>query len=359
MPDHPARLANLRAALADRELDQLLVTNLVNARYLAGFTGTNGALVVTAGEAVLFTDFRYMAQAAEQAPGFEIVDGGHAARQALAERILEIGGRAGFDDADMRVQAHAALVGAIADGVEMVPAAGLVERLRSIKDSAEIASISAAARLADSIYDALAERGLAGRRERDVAWQIELLAHELGAEGLSFPPIVAAGPHGALPHAHPRDAPIPPGELVVLDLGVIVDGYCSDATRTFASGNVSDHAREIFDIVATAQRAALDAIAPGIECKAVDAAARDVIDGAGYGGRFGHSTGHGVGLEVHERPTLAARSEDSLEPGHVVTVEPGVYIPGELGVRIEDLIVVEAGGPRILSLASKDLLVVD
>ena len=358
-PDGGAsRLARLRALIAERELDQLLVSNLVNVRYLSGFTGTNGTLLIGAGEALLLTDFRYTAQAAEQAPGFELLDGGQKPRELLASRFAAPG-KIGFDDADMRVQSHAALVKELPEGAELVAAAGLVEGLRAVKEPAEIEAIARAAAVADSIYAALADEGLVGRSERDVAWRIETLAREHGASGLSFPPIVAAGAHGALPHAEPRDVPIAAGQLVVLDLGVIVDGYCSDGTRTFATGDVGESAREVYELVLEAQLAGLAAVTAGAICSAVDAVARDLITAAGHGERFGHSLGHGVGLEVHELPTLSARSDAPLQPGHVVTVEPGVYVEGEFGVRIEDLVVVQDGAPRVLSSFSKELTVVD
>lgn len=351
------RLAQLRELIAERELDQLLVSNLVNVRYLSGFTGTNGTLLIDGDEALLLTDFRYTTQAAEQAPGFELLDGGQKPRELLASRMAAPG-RIGFDDADMRVQSHAALVEALPEGSELIAASGLVERLRAIKEPQEIEAIARAAKIADSIYETLAADGLIGRSERDVAWRIETLARERGATGLSFAPIVAAGAHAALPHAEPRDEAIAAGKLVVLDLGVVVDGYCSDATRTFATGDVGDAARTIYELVLEAQLAGLDAVRVGAACSAVDAAARKVIAAAGHGEQFGHSLGHGVGLEVHEQPTLSARSEAALESGHVVTVEPGVYLDGRFGVRIEDLVVVQDGQPRVLSTFSKQLTVV-
>ncbi|MBI5310320.1 MAG: aminopeptidase P family protein, partial [Actinobacteria bacterium] len=258
MTSNPPRLARLRALIAERELDQLIVSNLVNVRYLSGFTGTNATLLIAADEAVLLTDFRYTTQAAEQAPGFEILDGGPKPRELLVSRLVALG-KIGFDDADMRVQSHTALVKELPEGTELTPAAGLVERLRAVKETGEIDAIAAAAALADSIYETLAEDGLAGRTESEVAWRIETLARERGASGLSFPPIVAAGAHGALPHAEPRDEPIDKGQLVVLDLGVVVDGYCSDATRTFATGDIGDEARAVYELVLAAQLAGLDA----------------------------------------------------------------------------------------------------
>lgn len=352
------RLAALRAVLLEREINGLLVTHAENVRYLCGFTGTNGTLLIDADRSILLTDFRYIEQAADQSPEFEVVDGGTAPREKLAEEMKGLA-RIGFDEADMRVKSHAALLEELPDGTELIEAAGIIEGLRAVKDSAEIDAIARAAIVADSIYATLAEDGLIGRSEADVAWRIEWLARERGASGLSFPPIVAAGAHGALPHAEPRERKIGAGELVVLDLGVVVDGYCSDCTRTFATGTIHGQAKEIYEVVLDAQLKGLAVIAPGAECQAVDGAAREVITAAGHGELFGHSTGHGVGIEVHEQPTLSARSKDVLAIGNVVTVEPGIYLPGEFGVRIEDLVVVAEDGPRVLTPFSKQLLVVD
>lgn len=357
MSARAGRLARLRALIAERELDRLLVTGGANVRYLTGFSGTNGTLLVGANEALLLTDFRYLEQAAADAPGWEIVDGGAKPYDILATR-LDGALRVGFDDADLRVRSHTRLREAFPQGVELVAAAGLVERLRTVKDESELDAIVRAAAITDSIYETLANEGLSGRTETEVAWRIETLARERGASGVSFPPIVAAGSHGALPHAEPRELAIEKNQLVVLDLGVIFDGYCSDATRTFATGALGEQPLAVYQLVFEAQQTALDAIAPGVACRAVDKAARDVIDQAGHGERFGHSTGHGVGMEVHELPTLAARSEDVLAVGNVVTVEPGVYVSGEFGVRIEDLVIVDSGGPRILSKFDKQLTVV-
>jgi Xaa-Pro aminopeptidase len=354
MDEHKIRLKKLRELVAEKELSQLLISNPHNVRYISGFTGSNGTLLVGADDAILLTDFRYTVQAAEQSPVFETIDGGSEPRKALVERFPE-GGKIGFDDADMRVKAHEAWKAAIPEGIELVPTDGLVEKLRMIKDDNEIDAIARASMIGDSIYASLAENGLVGHNESEIAWQIEVMARERGASGLSFPSIVAAGSHGALPHAEPRDRKIEKGELVTLDLGVVYNGYCSDCTRTFATGPISDSAKEAYELVLAAQIKGLEAIVAGAESKAVDAAARDVIVAAGQGELFGHSTGHGVGIEVHELPTLSTRSESTLEVGNVVTVEPGVYVPGEFGVRIEDLVVVAEDGPRILTPFSKEL----
>jgi Xaa-Pro aminopeptidase len=257
------------------------------------------------------------------------------------------------------VAAHRKLTEKVADGVELEAAGGLVERLRAVKDDDEVASMRAAAELADAAYESLFERGLAGRTERDVATDLVRFMEDSGAEGPSFAPIVAAGEHGALPHAEARDVEIPADTLVVVDFGALLDGYCSDCTRTFATGTVSDGAREIYELVERAQAEALDATTAGAECRAVDAVARDIIDGAGHEEHFGHGLGHGVGLEVHELPVLRATSEGWLRAGNVLTVEPGVYLPGFGGVRIEDLVVVTDSGAEVLTPFTKELLTLD
>ena len=233
-----------------------------------------------------------------------------------------------------------------------------MERLRQVKDADELASIAAAAELADDVWLWSLERGLAGRAEREVARAAEARIRELGAEP-SFPAIVAAGPNGALPHAEPGEREIGRGELVVFDMGAELDGYCSDGTRTFATGEPGEEARAVYEVVREAQAAALGAVAAGVEGEAVDTVARKVIEAAGHGERFGHGLGHGVGLEVHEAPRVSQRSEDLLEAGEVVTIEPGVYLPGRLGVRIEDLVIVTEEGSRNLSGLSKELQLVE
>lgn len=357
MSTHARRIDALRELLADRELSALLVTGIVNVRYLTGFTGTAGVLLVDPATALLVTDFRYTEQAAVQAPHCEIADGERKPRELIAARMPRPG-RVGFDDADMRVRAHEAWRKELPQDVDLVAAAGLVEQLREVKDPDEIDAIARAAKVADAVYERIAADGLTGRTETEVAWAIASQAHDSGASGLSFPPIVAAGAHGALPHAEPRDHAIERGEPVVLDLGVIVDGYCSDATRTFFTDDPTESQLAIYELVLAAQSAALETVAAGVPCRDVDAAARQTIDAAGHGERFGHSTGHGVGLEVHEGPTLAVVSTTELRAGNVVTVEPGVYLPGEFGVRIEDLVVVTATGAEILSTFTKEPTVV-
>lgn len=348
------RADRLAGLLAEKELDCLLVTDLLDVRYLTGFTGTNGACVVGAGgERLFLTDFRYVEQAEAQVRDFERLPAGRDLAGDLAARLH---GRAGFDDTQMSVRTHGKLAEQVGEGVELAAAGRLVGRLRQVKDADELRRIEAATQLATAALQRVLEQGLAGRTERAVALELERAMVDAGAEGPSFPAIVAAGPHGALPHAEPRDVEIRAGTLVVIDWGAKLDGYCSDCTRTVATGGLGARAKEIYELVLDAQRTGLAAVAAGIEGRAVDAAARDVIEAAGHGERFGHGLGHGVGLEVHEGPTLTKRSEDVLAAGNVVSVEPGVYLPGELGVRIEDLVAVTADGADVLTIFTKELV---
>jgi Xaa-Pro aminopeptidase len=346
------RLAEL---VTERELDSLLVTHLVNVRYLSGFSGTNGACVCAPDRRLFLTDFRYTERAGEEVEGWEVVT---IEGDWLAGLAGHLRGKVGFEDDHMSVRTHGKLAGGSPEGVELVVAGGLVERLRRVKDEQELEAIAAAAAMADEVYGWSLEQGLAGRSEREVARAAEARIRELGGEP-SFPPIIAAGPNGALPHAEPGERRIGSGELVVFDMGAQVDGYSSDCTRTFAAGEPGETAREVYELVREAQAAGLGAVAAGEEARAVDQVPRELIVGAGHGDRFGHGLGHGVGLEVHEAPRLSARSEETLQAGDVVTIEPGVYLPGELGVRIEDLVVVTEGGHRNLSGLSKELRVVE
>jgi Xaa-Pro aminopeptidase len=339
-----------------RELDSLLVTDLLNVRYLTGFTGTNGACVVTRDERLFFTDFRYVEQARTQVPEYERVEAG---RDMLGDLSGRLRGRAGFDDEHLSVAAHAKLAEKVGTGVELVRAGGLVEQLRAVKEPEEVAAMRAAAELATAAYESLRERGLAGRSEREVAIQLVRFMEDAGAEGPSFPPIVAAAEHGASPHAVPRDVEIPRDTLVVIDMGAMVDGYCSDCTRTLATGSPGDGALEIYELVLRAQTEALVATRAGAQNRDVDAVARKIIDAAGHAEHFGHGLGHGVGLEVHEAPRLGKTADGALEAGNAVTVEPGVYLPGDVGVRIEDLVIVTDGEPDILTGFPKELVTVD
>ena len=352
-----SRADRLAGVLEQRELDSLLVSNLVNVRWLTGFTGTNGAAVLTRDRRLFLTDFRYTEQAEAQVDAaFERLPAG---RDLVADLAAELTGRAGFDDGHMSVSTHAKLQGKVGDGVELVAAGGAVEELRQVKDGVELERIAAAQELASAALERILEQGLVGRSERAVALDLEQEMRLAGATGPSFPSIVASGPQGALPHAEPRDVEIAAGQLVVLDWGALLDGYCSDCTRTVATGPLDQEAGEAYELVRRAQQTGLDAVRAGASGKAVDAAAREVIADAGYGDEFGHSLGHGVGLEVHEGPTLSMRSEDELQAGNVVSVEPGVYLPGRFGIRIEDLVAVTDTGADVFTRLTKELVTVD
>jgi Xaa-Pro aminopeptidase len=345
----------LQELVAARELDLMLVTDLVNVRYLTGFTGTNGACVCGPGVRLFLTDFRYTERAEAEVEGWETETARGDWGAAIAARLR---GKVGFEDDHMAVRSLEKLKEKLGEGVEAVPAGGLVEGLRRVKDEGELAAIEEASKLADAVWAWSLDRGLAGRAEREVARAAEARIRELGGEP-SFPAIVAAGPNGALPHAEPGEREIGRGELVVFDMGAQLDGYCSDGTRTFATGEPGEEQREVYDLVLAAQLAALGAIAVGKTGEEVDAVAREIIDEAGHGEHFGHGLGHGVGLEVHEGPRLSPRSDDVLAAGEVVTVEPGVYLPGSYGVRIEDFVVLAEDGYRNLSTVPKELTVLD
>jgi Xaa-Pro aminopeptidase len=350
-----SRAERLGKLVGERELEMLLVSDLTNVRYLTGFGGTNGACLVGPELRVFFTDFRYTERAAEEVgEEWERPEGERELIPQIAKRMR---GRVGFEDAKLSVRQLSKLREAVPDGVELAPAGDLVEELRAVKEPEEVERIAAAAELADGVYRWAIERGLTGRSERDVARACEARIRELGAEP-SFPPIVATAANGALPHAEPGERQIDRGELVVFDMGALLDGYCSDCTRTFATGELDEEAREVYELVREAQAAGLEAVKAGPSGKEVDAVPRELIAAAGHGERFGHGLGHGVGLEVHEAPRLAATSEDTLAEGNVVTVEPGVYLPGRFGVRIEDLVVLTAEGHRNLSGLPKELEIV-
>ncbi len=349
------RLAALAAERAD--LDALLVTDAVNLRWLTGFDGSSGlALVATSGTRRFVTDFRYLTQSAEQLDAAWTREIHQDGLERLADGLPGGPLRLGFDDASMSVKDHARLRSLVGDEVDLIPAGGFVEELRAIKDASELDAIRAATRLADAALEEVLTRGLAGRTEQAVALDLETTMRRLGAQGSSFSPIVAAGAHGALPHASPRDVVIPPGTLCVIDWGAQLDGYASDCTRTFAtSDDVDPRDREVYAVVLAAQLASLDAVRPGPLGKDVDAVAREVIDAAGHAEHFGHGLGHGVGMDVHEAPRLSRQGDVPLAVGHVVTVEPGIYVPQRVGVRIEDLAVVTVDGREVLTSLPKEL----
>ena len=343
-----ARLDRLRETLEE----PLLVSNGSNIRYLVGFSSSNAALLVEPDGASLFSDFRYAeaGRAVEEAEFVEVK------RNLFADLAERLSGRIGFEaDATTYAQYETLAAG----GLELVPKRGLVEALRAIKDEAELDAIRKAARITSEAYERLAEERFTGRTERELAWRLDNLFHELGAAGPAFETIVAGGPNGARPHSRPTDAVVEPGTTVVVDAGAQVDGYCADCTRTFATGPLPDQLAEAYAACLRGQQAGLDAARAGTTGVDADAAARSVIDEAGLGEEFGHGLGHGVGIDVHEAPRLSRESNDTLAAGNVVTVEPGIYLGGLGGIRIEDLVAVTDGEPEILTSFTKELVTVN
>ncbi|HSS79625.1 MAG TPA: Xaa-Pro peptidase family protein [Gaiellaceae bacterium] len=342
-----SRIDRLRASLEE----PLLVTNGVSVRYLVGFSSSNAALHVEPERVRLFTDFRY-AEAASAVEGVEFVETKRSLVAAVAE-LLD--GQVGFE-AD--AVSYASWEVLRAGGLELVPRRGLVEALRAIKDESELDAIRRAGEITSEAYARFADESFIGRTERDLAWRLDALFHELGAHAPAFETIVASGPNSARPHARPTDRKVQAGETVVIDAGAMVDGYNADCTRTFATGPLPDELKEAYAATLEGQLAGLEAVRAGVTGVDADAAARDKIEAAGLGAHFGHGLGHGVGLEVHEAPRLSRESSDTLVAGNVATVEPGVYLAGLGGIRIEDLVVVTDGEPEILTSFTKDLITV-
>jgi Xaa-Pro aminopeptidase len=353
------RIARLTERLPEVGVDLLMVTSLINVRYLTGFTGSSAIALVGPNTLVFLTDFRYVEQAAAEVdPSFDrriitqdLVD-------AVPEALPPGSSTLGFEDSHLSVRAYMRLRDRVPQSTELVAGGDVVESLRAVKEPDEIHRIAEATKLADAAFRRIMERGLVGRTELDVATTLEREMRDLGAQRPSFDSIVAAGPHGALPHAQPRDVEIGRGQLVVIDWGAELDGYCSDCTRTLATGDLDESARQAYDLVHEAQLAGLETVRSGVDGREADSVARAVIDGAGHAEHYGHGLGHGVGLEIHEAPRLSQRSDSVLASGNVVTVEPGVYLPGRFGVRIEDLVVVTETGCNILTSVPKELITV-
>ena len=342
-----SRVDNLRASLEE----PLLVSNPVNVRYLTGFASSNAALLVEPERVRLFSDFRY-AEAARAVEGVEFVETKRSLVAALAE-LLE--GKVGFEADAVSYTAWETLK---AGGLALVPRRGLVEALRAVKDEGELDATRRAGEITSEAYARFAEERFVGRTERDLAWRLDGLFHELGAQAPAFETIVASGPNGARPHARPTDREIGAGETVVIDAGAMVAGYCADCTRTFATGPLPDELKDAYAACLEGQLAGLEAVRAGVTGVDADAAAREKIEAAGLGEKFGHGLGHGVGLEVHEAPRLSRESTDTLAAGNVVTVEPGVYLEGLGGIRIEDLVIVTENGAEVLTSSTKDPVMV-
>lgn len=358
MMDRPARLAKLRKKLAEMEADGMLVTSAVNRRYLSGFTGTSGYLLITADQAVLFSDFRYRSQAPAQAPDFTFVEHGLKPQETIRDKARAFGvRRLAFEDHDLTVADHRRHAEAF-QGMELVPAGKLVENIRMVKDEAELAVMREACAIADRAFRHMLDVLKPGMTERDAALELEFFMRKEGASGTSFETIIASGERSALPHGTASDRVMGSGEFVTLDFGAYYSGYCSDLTRTVVLGPPTDRHREIYDIVLEAQQAVLEGIRPGMTGREADRIARDIIEKHGYGDLFGHGTGHGLGLEIHEEPRLSKGGAIVLEPGMTVTVEPGIYVPGFGGVRIEDDIVITDNGADLLTHAPKNFIVI-
>ncbi len=350
------RIAALRSTLLDRDLDALVVTNLTNVRYLTGFTGSAGLLAVTAADAVLYTDGRYAVQAPEQlelAGAAVQVDSDQTRRR---ERVsAQVGGATRVAlEADSVTWAAQRRFADWFSASELVASNGIVEAMREVKDDAELARIERAARIADQALAHVISDLATGRTERWIADALESEMRRLGATGAAYDTIVGSGPNAALPHARPTDRVIATGDLVVIDVGALVEGYRSDMTRTFAIGEPSATQREMLDLVTAAQAAGVAAVQPGEPTSVVDDAARGLLTDAGWGDRFVHGTGHGVGLDIHELPSVAATGTAIMAPGQVITIEPGLYDSAHGGVRVEDLVVVTPAGCRTLSTSPKD-----
>jgi len=359
MSDIPARIRRIRAELEQKELDALLVSQPENRRYLSGFTGSAGFLLVSQRETFLLSDFRYMTQGPRQAPEYEFVKVERGFPKAGLKPILErvTGRRIGFEAGDMTVAGHAAWLDGVKDAglpVELVPTEDVVEGLRAIKDEGELRIIAEAVRIVDDAWAKLCGLFKPGLTEREVAWRLEQLVREEGAEALSFPTIIASGTNAAKPHHGVSEREIRAGEPIVCDFGAKYEGYCSDITRTVCIGQPDGRFDDIYQLVLKAQLTAEQRILPGIQAKVGDQYARDVITAAGYGEQFGHGLGHGVGLEVHEAPGMGPTGELKLAPAMTVTVEPGVYLPEWGGVRIEDVCFVRHNGLEVVNRASKD-----
>jgi Xaa-Pro aminopeptidase len=355
--DHDGRIARLRAKLQTAAFDALLVTDLTNVRYLCGFSGSSGSMLVTGDDATFFSDPRYRARARDLVKGAEIVIYQDRLTDELTGRLEGAGiTKLGVEARSVTLAQQKSLSERL-PGVELVGVEDLVEELRKIKEPAELELICNAVEIADQGFTWVTEHLAPGMTEMELALELEVMMRRSGAEDVSFEPIVGSGPLSAHIHHSPSQRTVEKGDLVLFDFGARVDGYCSDLTRTVVVGPAADEQRELYDLVLQAQAAGIEAAKPGARCADVDAAARTVIDGAGRAEEFGHGLGHGIGLDIHEDPAFTRISEESLQGGEVMTVEPGVYVIDAGGIRIEDCVVIEAAGANVLGHAPKDRLI--
>jgi Xaa-Pro aminopeptidase len=353
------RLRKLRTYIAEKGLDALLLSQPENIRYLSGFTGSSGWLLISEQKAILTTDFRYVEQAKGESPDFETIQIKQDLHDWLPGLVSDLGWhKLGFEANLISYDSYHKLSEAIKTkqaNLELVPTTGTVEQLRSIKEPEELRFITKAVELTDAIFEQAKAIISPGITEKEISWEIEKNLRQKGSEGIPFEIIVASGPNSALPHARPTEKTICPGEPVLIDMGARISGYCSDLSRTLFSDKVEAPFQRVYDIVLKAQIAAIEGIESGMGASQADQLARSVIEQAGYGDVFGHGLGHGVGLAIHEFPRLGLSSSDSLADGMVFTIEPGIYLAGRGGVRIEDMIVLEKGKARVLTRASKEI----
>jgi len=354
------RLRKLRTSIAEKGLDALLLSQPENLRYLSGFTGSSGWLLISGQNAILATDFRYVEQAKGESPDFEIIQTKQELRDWLPGLVSDLGWhKLGFEANFISYDSSHKLSEAIETkqvNLELVPTTGIVEQLRSIKEPEELGFITKAVELAEAAFEQAKAIIRPGITEKEAAWEIEKFLRQEGSEGMPFEIIVASGPNSALPHARPTEKIIRSGEPVLIDMGARISGYCSDFSRTLFLGETDKTLREIYNIVLKAQATAVERIESGMDASQADRLARSIVEQAGYGDAFGHGLGHGVGLAVHEFPTLGPSSSDSLADGMVFTIEPGIYLAGKGGVRIEDMVVLKNGKAKVLSKAKRDLL---
>ncbi|EOS8036100.1 aminopeptidase P family protein [Enterococcus hirae] len=350
------RVEKLRKKMQEENLDSFLITSPYNLRYLTNFTGTTGLAVITLEKAFFITDFRYTEQAAAQAQGFEIIKNVGPIFEEVADLVQKEGLRElGFEETTVSFLEYSVLEEII--DAQLIPISGMIEELREIKDEEEIAIIEKACSIADLAYDHILKMIQPGMTEIEVANQLDFYMRSLGASGISFETIVASGLRSAMPHGVASKKIIEQGDLITIDFGCYYEGYVSDMTRTFAIGDPGEQLKEIYQIVLEAQLAVLEVAKPGVTGKQLDAVARDYITKHGYGEAFGHSTGHGIGLEIHEGPNVSVRAEKQFVPGNIITDEPGIYLPGIGGVRIEDDLLITSDGNRVLTHSPKELII--
>lgn len=350
------RLDKLRQAMRNSGLDGFIVTNMQNWRYISGFTGDNAVLLITEKDKILITDFRYLDQADEETDGYEIVKSTASTHDNLAEHVAKLGlKKVGFEESTISYREYKSLNSKLS-GTELFPTSNVIEKIRQVKDNEEIKAIRRAAEIADKAFKHILNIIKPGISEIEIAAELEYQMKKMGSEEPAFDTIIASGVRSALPHGAASSKTLGDGEFVTIDFGAVIEGYHSDMTRTMIIGEPDSKQKKIYDIVLQAQVTAVQAVRPWAKCLEIDSVARNIIDAEGYGENFGHGLGHSVGLEIHERPAFNTRDDTVLEPGMVMTVEPGIYISNWGGVRIEDLVLVTENGYEVISTSPKHLI---